>query len=464
MPALPPSDVPVSATPSDVPPPAQKQPDLEKPRLHPGPNGTWLRGYAVRELNDFHYAVAREVKIPAVDPAAVQATRVTQQGVDVEPGTIVSGPNDWRAADFRGAENEHKWQLVLQEQDLQEIDSALASLESRGVRIEDMTVEDFPLPTLGPKLVHVRDEVILGKGFHLIRNFPVQRLSRWQTVAAYHGFGLYWGKPQAQNAKGHLVGHIKAIGTDPGLEGVRPYTTSIPHGYHTDNSDIAALLCLHDAEEGGVNNWVSSIAVHNALLRRGRKDLVEVLTNGDYWLPAHNVWGSPSDRWDASGSHPGPTWVSTPPFLYHNNRLSVTYKEGAYYYYYKFPDAPRFTPLQEEALRTFTALAMSDELRLDHKLAPGDISLVNNLTMLHAKTAFKDSADPAKRRHLLRLWVAAPNAPPLPSDSAFAPTWGSVEVGDRGGYWLGHKYVKHVPLDAEYGDLEETRPKQAQQQ
>ncbi|GFH31927.1 clavaminate synthase-like protein, partial [Haematococcus lacustris] len=117
------------------------------------------------------------------------------------------------------------------------------------------------------------------------------------------------------------------IGTDPGLEGVRPYTTSIPHGYHTDNSDIAALLCLHDAEEGGVSNWVSSIAVHNALLRRGRKDLVEVLTNGDYWLPAHNVWGSPSDRWDASGSHPGPTWVSTPPFLYHNNRLSVTYKE-----------------------------------------------------------------------------------------------------------------------------------------
>ncbi len=41
------------------------------------------------------------------------------------------------------------------------------------------------------------------------------------------------------------------------------------------------------------------------------------------------------------------------------------------------------------AHRTFAALAMSDELRLDYKLQPGDISLVNNLTLLHAKTAFK---------------------------------------------------------------------------
>ena len=32
---------------------------------------------------------------------------------------------------------------------------------------------------------------------------------------------------------------------------------------------------------------------------------------------------------------------------------------------------------------------MSDELRLDYKMRPGDMALVNNLTMLHAKTAFK---------------------------------------------------------------------------
>lgn len=45
----------------------------------------------------------------------------------------------------------------------------------------------------------------------------------------------------------------------------------------------------------------------------------------------------------------------------------------------------------------------------------------------------QDSTDPAKKRHLLRLWVAAPNAPPLPEDCAYKQTWGSVQVGDRGG-------------------------------
>ena len=29
-------------------------------------------------------------------------------------------------------------------------------------------------------------------------------------------------------------------------------------------------------------------------------------------------------------------------------------------------------------------------------------------------------------------------------------------------YWFGHDYVKKVPLDAEYGDLESTRPKHLQ--
>lgn len=32
-----------------------------------------------------------------------------------------------------------------------------------------------------------------------------------------------------------------------------------------------ALLCLNPALEGGVSHWTSSVAVHNAMLRRGRK-------------------------------------------------------------------------------------------------------------------------------------------------------------------------------------------------
>ena len=88
------------------------------------------------------------------------------------------------------------------------------------------------------------------------------------------------------------------MGTDPSQAGVRPYTTSAAHGVHTDNSDIVGLLCVRDAMEGGLSQWTSSIAIHNALLRMGREDLVEALTNGAFWIPAHNAWGAPSDTWE----------------------------------------------------------------------------------------------------------------------------------------------------------------------
>ena len=72
-----------------------------------------------------------------------------------------------------------------------------------------MKKEDFPLPSLGDRLESFKDEVVLGKGFHLIRGFPVDRFDNWQISAAYYGLGLHWGSPQAQNAKGHIVCHIK---------------------------------------------------------------------------------------------------------------------------------------------------------------------------------------------------------------------------------------------------------------
>jgi len=38
---------------------------------------------------------------------------------------------------------------------------------------------------------------------------------------------------------------------------------------------------------------------------------------------------------------------------------------------------------------------------------PGDIQLLNNAKILHAREAYIDYDDPAERRHLLRLWLTA---------------------------------------------------------
>ena len=49
-------------------------------------------------------------------------------------------------------------------------------------------------------------------------------------------------------------------------------------------------------------------------------------------------------------------------------------------------------------------------VHLDMQLAPGDLQLVNNYTVMHWRTAFQDAAEPEKKRLLLRLWVTAPDA------------------------------------------------------
>ena len=51
--------------------------------------------------------------------------------------------------------------------------------------------------------------------------------------------------------------------------------------------------------------------------------------------------------------------------------------------------------------------------------------------MLHDRTEYEDWAEPEKKRHLLRLWLAVPGARPLPA--VYAQRFGKVEVGDRGG-------------------------------
>ena len=51
---------------------------------------------------------------------------------------------------------------------------------------------------------------------------------------------------------------------------------------------------------------------------------------------------------------------------------------------------PRLTQPQLDAIKLFNQLAAADDLRLDAVLEPGDIQLLNNHTVLHARTAFVD--------------------------------------------------------------------------
>jgi len=334
--------------------------------------------------------------------------------VDLPPEQ--TGAAAWYGPDLAGRDD---WIMPLEAGDLAEIAAASAALAGSDTDIAAITARDFPLPNLGPKLTaRVRDDVLNGRGFLLLRGLPVERWSDRQAAVAFFGLGAHIGSARSQNAQGHLLGHVQDLGLDAGDPNVRIYQTSARQTFHTDSSDIVGLLCLQTARSGGLSALVSSTTIFNEMRRR-RPDLLKLLLEPIATDRRGEV---------AAGEKP---YFEIPVFNWHEGYLSAIYQRQYIDSAQRFADAPRLTPAHIEALDLFDSLANDPRLHMFMELRRGDVQLVHNHTLLHDRTAFVDWPEPERRRHLLRLWLAPWDARPLPA--VFAQRYGSVTVGARGG-------------------------------
>ena len=124
-------------------------------------------------------------------------------------------------------------------------------------------------------------------------------------------------------------------------------------------------------------------------------------------------------------------WFEIPVLSWYDERLTVLYQRTYISSAERFDDAPRLDRDQVEALDLFDEIVNDPRIHLSMQLDPGDMQFVHNHALLHDRTAFVDRADPALRRHLLRLWLSLPGDRQLPP--MFTQRYGSIEVGDRGG-------------------------------
>lgn len=343
------------------------------------------------------------------------------------PRPLVQGPSAWVGADL--AQRPHEWIHQLSPRELAEIEAAVTAL--RGCDIAELRRADFPFPTLGPVLERLRDEVLNGRGFVLIRGLPVADRSIADSAAAYWGIGTWFGNARSQNAKGHLLGHVRDLGMSTRDPNVRIYQTTERQNFHTDSCDIVALLCLQTAKSGGLSSLTSSMSIYNAMATR-RPDLA-----------ARLLQPFPTDRRGEIPDGKNP-WFDIPVFNDYQGYLSAIYAPHYVRSSQRFPEARRLTAEDMEALEMFDSLAEDPELRLDMEFRPGDMQFVHNHTILHDRTAFEDWPEPERRRHLLRLWLASPGARPLPP--VYAERYGSVEIGNRGGI-ICHDTRLNAPLE-----------------
>jgi alpha-ketoglutarate-dependent taurine dioxygenase len=66
---------------------------------------------------------------------------------------------------------------------------------------------------------------------------------------------------------------------------------------------------------------------------------------------------------------------------------------------------PRLTSAQIELLDLIDTIANDPAYYLSLDFEPGDMQFLKNAAILHARTEYEDWPEPAKKRHLLRLWL-----------------------------------------------------------
>ena len=99
------------------------------------------------------------------------------------------------------------------------------------------------------------------------------------------------------------------------------------------------------------------------------------------------------------------------------------------------------TPLTDEelaALDSFEEVGRRDDVQLTFMLEPGHAIFFNNCVMFHNRTSFEDDPDPARKRHLLRLWLMLDGIRPLTPDvHAYKGTQGIAGRGAASTYYTG---------------------------
>lgn len=308
------------------------------------------------------------------------------------PDAPIDSPAAWRGEDLR--EQESRWRVRLDASEQDELERALDAIERGGIPMQALDRDRVPLPRLAGRIAGWREALMRGRGFLLVSGLPVDRWGEARSALAFWVLGHHLGVPGAQNPEGELLGHVRDYGEQSDSPHVRLYRTPSDIAFHCDAADVVGLLCLRTARRGGESRIASSVAVWNALFAED-PDAARLL----FQPFAHDLRGE--HRPDA----PGHTRIQ--PCCLGEDGVLRTFYHGEYFRSVeRLPEVGALPPERRALLDRYDALAASPELRLDMVLEPGDVQLLSNHTIVHARTAYEDDPDPARRRHLLRLWLS----------------------------------------------------------
>jgi hypothetical protein len=330
-------------------------------------------------------------------------------------------PQGWLGRDLS---ERHSWRLELTSQAgdlLVEIARARVAGHEAGGQARD-------IGALRALTQDLRRRLCAFPGFVVLSGIPLDGLSRDIRNAMLLSLGDCLGRPVSQDRSGTLVARVEDAGADISVATQRGHRSSAALPFHVDRTDVIGLLCVRPAERGGESQLASAYAVHDLLAERA-PDLLEEL-----YQPL------PNDRRGEELPGEAP-WIPMRVFSELNSHLVTRYVRRFIEGSQRFDDAPKLTERQRDALDALDAILAEPGVALRMSLARGELQLIDNYSVWHARSSFDSTV--GGDRLLLRLWLATPDSPALPA--SFAPLYGSVAPGSvRGGVW---------PVDALPDDL-----------
>ncbi|PZU01526.1 MAG: taurine dioxygenase [Gordonia sp. (in: high G+C Gram-positive bacteria)] len=302
----------------------------------------------------------------------------------------IAGPTAWRGDELVKTDD---WIYRLSDAERAELEAAGRRFVADDPDLRTVTAEQYPIPACAGALKEFGAAMDTGRGFVLVRGLRTEEYGDEVAGAIFFIMGLHLGVPMKQNEVGDLIDHVVATSNktmeDPAALPSR-IRDRLP--FHSDSSDVVALMCLRGSKSGGASSLVSGTTIYNEILRR-RPDLAPLLF--EEW---HFDW--------YKQDHDAPANTYTSPIVSYVDGVFSTYAGSSVIKSAQdYPEVPRLTEAQIELLDLYDEITQEPGLAIDMDFQPGDVQWLLNYAALHSRTSFVDYPEPERRRHLLRLWL-----------------------------------------------------------
>jgi len=294
-----------------------------------------------------------------------------------------------------------KEDLVFQvgAEQLAAFDALLARINAAGTPLTSITRTMFSDPRIDEFLAAAVSDLKWGLGLVILRGMPVDAYSVDDLRKIYWGVGIHFGELISQSRAGDRMGDVIAHPNS-----TRGYTSPKELGFHTDPIEILSLLCVQRSKTGGENVFMSSLAIRE-VVERERPDLMPVLLRGfrSWRLNEQAPGAEPVTpyRVPVFGEKEGlkSCWM----FIHAAEGVALALGEP-------------LSDLEREAIAFVLEVCDRPEMGLLIQLERGEAVFMNNFEVLHSRQSFIQWEDPAKARHLLRLWCQSEPSRPLPDE------------------------------------------------